>query len=362
MNIGIIDADLLDKGTTFPNLALMKISSYYKSIGDEVNLVTDYNQVDEYERIFLSKVFDFTKIPIDLIRHPQIEYDGTGFYYDKASNLFREIEHIKPDYQLYNDYIKDQIFKGVGVNKFDNYLKYSIGFTTRGCFRKCKFCVNKKYSKVIKHSPLSEFIDQNRKYICLLDDNILAFKDWQPIIEELISLNKPFQFKQGMDIRLMTVKKSKILSGAKYRGDYIFAFDNYNKKDSIIRGLLKWRNYNHKNTKMYVLSGFDYNDRYDNEFWTQDIVSIFKRIEILNKFNCLPYIMRHKNYLNSPYKGMYINLARWCNQPSFFKKLSFREFCEKHKENSSTMRYMQGFEKDNYEVSKQFFDMKYEWQ
>ena len=30
MNIGIIDADLLDKGTRHPNLALMKISAYYK--------------------------------------------------------------------------------------------------------------------------------------------------------------------------------------------------------------------------------------------------------------------------------------------------------------------------------------------
>ena len=29
MNIGIIDADLLDKGTRHPNLALMKISGYY---------------------------------------------------------------------------------------------------------------------------------------------------------------------------------------------------------------------------------------------------------------------------------------------------------------------------------------------
>lgn len=30
MNIGIIDADFLDNGTRHPNLALMKISGYYK--------------------------------------------------------------------------------------------------------------------------------------------------------------------------------------------------------------------------------------------------------------------------------------------------------------------------------------------
>ena len=31
MKIGIIDADLLDNGTRHPNLALMKISGYYKN-------------------------------------------------------------------------------------------------------------------------------------------------------------------------------------------------------------------------------------------------------------------------------------------------------------------------------------------
>ena len=40
------------------------------------------------------------------------------------------------------------------------------------------------------------------------------------------------------------------------------------------------------------------------------------------------YIMRHEYYNRSPYKGMFITLARWCNQPSFLKKKSFRQFCE----------------------------------
>lgn len=48
--------------------------------------------------------------------------------------------------------------------------------------------------------------------------------------------------------------------------------------------------------------------------------------KFLMEFGCLPYIMRHKNYVNSPFRGTYINLARWCNQPNMFKKLSYREF------------------------------------
>ena len=29
---------------------------------------------------------------------------------------------------------------------------------------------------------------------------------------------------------------------------------------------------------------------------------------------------------------MYVQLARWCNQPSFFKKMSFRQFCVRNEE------------------------------
>ena len=56
--------------------------------------------------------------------------------------------------------------------------------------------------------------------------------------------------------------------------------------------------------------------------------NMWKRIELLMRYQCLPYIMRHENYLNSPYKGMFIQIARWCNQPQFLKKKSFRQYCE----------------------------------
>ncbi len=78
------------------------------------------------------------------------------------------------------------------------------------------------------------------------------------------------------------------------------------------------------------------------------------------KYKCIPYIMRHENYNNSPYKGMYINLARWCNQPNFYKKKSFREFCIANGENSATMRYLKEFESRYSDVGKRYFDLKFE--
>ena len=93
------------------------------------------------------------------------------------------------------------------LSNFKEYTDYSIGFLTRGCFRKCKFCVNQKYDKVFKHSALSEFYDPKRNKICLLDDNFFGFSGWRESLQELIDTNRKFKFKQGMDERILTEEK-----------------------------------------------------------------------------------------------------------------------------------------------------------
>ena len=45
MKIGLIDNDLVSRDNhNFPNLALMKLSSYHKSIGNEVELI-GFNEI-----------------------------------------------------------------------------------------------------------------------------------------------------------------------------------------------------------------------------------------------------------------------------------------------------------------------------
>jgi hypothetical protein len=73
-------------------------------------------------------------------------------------------------------------------------------------------------------------------------------------------------------------------------------------------------------------NAYDEQEKYDEDFWIQDIVNTFERIFTLAKYDCKPYIMRFKEYENSPYRGMYINLASWGNQPSLLKKMSFKQF------------------------------------
>ena len=361
IKIGIIDADLIGRGNhRFPNLACMKLSGYYRENDHNVVLKTDYDNLSNFDKVFISKVFMETEVPDNILKLPNIEYGGTGFFYDKAIPLPDEIEHHMPDYHLYDSWIEDQIEKGRKQKEFEYYLDYSIGFTTRGCIRQCEFCVNKHYKKVSPHSPINEFLDPNRKYICLLDDNILAYPKWKDIFLELKNTNKYFQYKQGMDIRLITDDKARILSESKYKGDYIFAFDNIEDKSIIENKLKLWRQYSKKTTKLYVFCGFDREDKWNSDFWKQDIIDAFERVKILMEYGCLPYIMRFNKYEESPYRGTYINLARWCNQPSFFKKKSYREFCLANGDGSSTVRYMKEFEKDHPEIAEEYYDLKFE--
>lgn len=378
MRIGIIDADLLGRDKhRFPNLACEKISGYWKEQGAEVSLLPDYNHLDDYDHVYISKVFTDTVVPEWLKETEKIHIGGTGFHFDKAPNLPDEIEHHMPDYDLYNAWIESEVArareaKGDSFNEksfrsqFKEYTDYSIGFLTRGCFRKCKFCVNQKYSHVFKHSPLTEFYDSRRPKICFLDDNFLGCSKWKELLEEVIAVGKPFKFKQGMDERILTDEKCDLLFNAKYDGDYTFAFDNIADYDLIHQQLKRIRRYtNSTSIKFYVLVGFESVDE-------KDIENAFKRLELLMQYKCLPYIMRYQNKNHSPwkeseYRGMYVALARWGNQPNIFRKMSFRQFCEAnqalHKTKGtlcSPMKALMAFEKKHSEIAQKYFDVRYD--
>ncbi len=119
MKIGIIDADLIGrKRHRFPNLASMKIAGYYKDNGATVELITDYSKMDGYDRLFLSKVFTDTQVPDGILKMPNLQYGGTGFFYDKAPALPTDIEHHMPDYHLYDLWVSSQLAAGKRKQEF----------------------------------------------------------------------------------------------------------------------------------------------------------------------------------------------------------------------------------------------------
>lgn len=361
MKVGIIDADLLGRRNhRFPNLVCMKIAAYHKRKGDTVTLITDCSQLEDYGRIYEAKVFTDTPDPVpDSQKHVQIFRGGTGYYFDRAAPLPYEIEHEKPDYTLY-----DGIVKG----KTDEYTQFSIGYLTRGCFRKCPFCVNQKYSHTFRASPLGEFMDDHRPKICLLDDNFLAYRGWEQLINELIDSGKPFYFKQGLDERLLDARRCKYLFNAKYCSDYTFAFDDIRDYELIESRLQLIRQYTDTaSIRFYVLCGYKGTDH-------QDISDMMERVALLFRYGARPYIMRYqspteKPYLNSPWAGLYTSIARWANQPSLCKTKSFREFCEMddayqkakgRKTTCASMRALTSFEAAHPDIARKYFDIRFQ--
>lgn len=98
MKIGLHDAEKEHfKHKIFPNLALMKISAYHK---EKSNQVEWWNPLYRYDRVYSSKVFDFT--PIDPYMPENAIRGGTGYRdipIDRT--LPDEVDRMFPDYSIY---------------------------------------------------------------------------------------------------------------------------------------------------------------------------------------------------------------------------------------------------------------------
>ena len=111
-------------------------------------------------------------------------------------------------------------------------------------------------------------------------------------------------------------------------------------------------------TKLYLFCAFNSQDEIDIE-------GIFIRVKVLMKYGCLPYLMRYHEYKGSKWEKLYTTLARWLNQPQFYKKMSFREFCERNQfycktdRICSSLKAMNSFESEFPHIAKKYFDIKY---
>lgn len=192
MNIGILAVD-----STFPNLALMKISAYHKKQGDIVDWYTPF---EHYDKLYMAKVFSFTQDYLQHITNTDcIEKGGTG--YDITKILPLEIDRMQPDYNLYP--------------RIDN--KTAYGFLTRGCPNKCKWCVvPTKEGKISPYMDIEEIAVNGRKNIILMDNNVLASDYGLRQIEKIVSIGIRVDFNQGLDARLVTDDIAQLLAKVKW--------------------------------------------------------------------------------------------------------------------------------------------------
>ena len=295
MNIALIDAD----SHHWPNLALMKLSAWHKKRGDSVGW---WRECGEYDRVYISKVFDSAYSPdiAEPTNAQEIVKGGTG--YNLENRLPDEIEHTCPDDSLYPALTRDTAF----------------GFLTRGCSRACPFCcVSEKEGKHSrKVADLSEWWSGQRN-VKLLDPNLLACPEHLELLGQLARSGAYVDFTQGLDARLLNEDNIAAVNQVKLKGIH-FAWDSVREEEAVLRGLklyagLARRRPHGKFGTVYVLVNYD-----------STMEENLHRIYTLRELNYDPYVMVYDKP-NAPQEIRW--LQRWCNNIRIFRSTpDFRDY------------------------------------
>lgn len=324
---------LVDVDSTWPNMAICQLYTYHLNQGDSVTLhkmnhegypTNKPKEVDAtgYDRVYVSVVFNYNKDKFEIIGCPDVQVGGSG--YDIKSELPPEVANQPLDYTIYSDYLQETFSDNPKRldREMKNLNKCSYDFMTRGCPRKCSFCiVPKKEGGLRLVKDLDQVLEnpsyEEGKTLMFLDNNFLAYTDHMDILHELVDRQLRCCFTQGLDIRCINENNAALLDKLNYAGDYTFAFDNVGIENKVRHGL-------------DVLRDVDFNGRLRFfVFVSPEITNIEEdvyRIKFLRERGILPYVMREYKCWGSENQYFYTDIAGYCNMPTAFKALSFEDF------------------------------------
>ena len=279
---------MVDVDSTIPNLALMHISTWRKSLGIE----TGWNFEDPDE-VWASCIFHKNAHKVDGLKffYPNAKIDIGGGGISLQKSLPSEVDLMMPDYALYPD------------------CNYDLGFTSRGCNRKCYFCiVPRKEGKFHIHQHPSEFHDPSHRDIMLMDNNILFDKTWFfEVTDWILSNDLRVDFNQGLDLRLMDNDIAKRIAELRPMKMWHFAFDSLDYRDSVESGL-----------KMLADAGLNIRSKVNVYVYLhgdEQYEDALQRCKILRGLGTLPYVMVNRD---APRTQRMTDLKRWTRPHIFF--------------------------------------------
>jgi len=282
-----------------PNLALMKVSSYYKSKGHETGFA-----FANPDKVYVSCIFSKNLNHASGIRHfyPSAEFYIGGPGMERPTSLPLEMDHMMPDYSLYPD------------------MDYSLGYTQRGCPNNCSFCIVPKIEGSFREvSHISEFHNPDFNKLVLYDNNFFYSKLWREKLDYITEHDLKVSFNQGLDARLMNEEKSLALADMNtYSISFndrrvYFSWDLMENEKPILKGLMNVINAGIKphNIMVYMLIG--YNTTHNEDMY---------RFNTLRDLDLDPFAMIYNNRKDD----MWIRkFARWVNK-RVYKSCIFEEY------------------------------------
>ena len=289
MRIGLIAVD--GRGG-FPNLALMRLSTWHKRQGDVVDW---WNGFEQYDRAYMSKVFTFTPDFDTAINAEEIITGGTG--YKDFGCLPPEIESCPPDYTLYPQW------------------KSAIGFLTRGCCRHCEWCVVPQKEGTIHPAAIWEEIKRpDSREMILLDNNVLASDHGLEQIDHMGYEPVWIDFNQGLDARLITPQVAQMLARLHWIRFVRLACDTTEMLPVIRQATAYLRE-----------AGIS-----PSRFWAyalvQDVEEAHRRVSALRDMGVEPFAQPYRDYDGGEPTEEQNAFARWVNRKSLFKSCTWEEY------------------------------------
>ena len=292
MKVGLID---VDSHSGFPNLALMKLSAWHKAHGDSVGWYQPLFTTEPLDIVYMSKVFTFTPDYPYVINAKKIVGGGTG--YKNYTDLPAEIEYTFPDYSLYPN------------------VDYAVGFLTRGCVRKCPWCVvPKKEGWIHAVNTWQNIKRPDSRDIVFLDNNVLASEHGIAQMQDMIGKNVRIDFNQAMDARLVTREIAEIISKLKWIKYIRFAADTWNMLPVVEQAVSYLKEYGVKPYRVFVYA------------LIQDVEEAHKRICELDKMGVMPFAQPYRDFNGGEPTDEQRRLARWTNMKAAHRSCTFEEF------------------------------------
>ena len=308
--IGLIDVD-----GKIPNLALMKISTYYKAQGEKVEFV---KPAEKYDRIYAAAIFTRSKPKCKALLDQYddlVEIGGTGW--DLKKVLPQEIERCKPDYDLYQAEDIAARMKGISTKthrlaKAGEIVNAGMGFTSRGCIRQCGFCfVPKKEGRFHQVAEIKDLINPRSNVLILHDNNLTADPDCIEKLNEIRDRGLVVDINQGCDVRLMTPEIAQALSEVKHLRSLHYAWDLMEYEKPVLEGIkLLSRFVKPWKHMCFMLVG--YNTTFEEDMY---------RYQKLEELGIRSYVMRYNETPDIRLK----HFARWVNS-RICKTCSFDEY------------------------------------
>lgn len=253
MRIGLHDAEReYLEHKIFPNLAIMKISAWHKSQGDDVEW---WNPLYRYDRVYSSKVFDFTPddpyLPEDAVR------GGTGYRDLPVDNkLSEEIDNMFPDYSLYPE------------------CDHAVGYLTRGCPNNCRWCVvPRKEGRIRPYRKWQDIVRQDTDKLVLMDNNILACGYGIEQLESLTGSGYRIDLNQGVDARLVDDRIAGILARLDWIRFIRFSCDQKSQIEPVIKTIELLGEHGVKPYRIFIYL-----------LVTEDIMDASERVEALKGY------------------------------------------------------------------------------